>query len=126
MIPCYVVITRSWIMSRRAKTLYFICAILTVVMFVTVVALQAATILADMPKEQSFLVRLLAFPILLSGVLGTATLSVAMWYHWFGYYNDNASGKGFWLLCLIFFGPLASILYYFFPYRWSFRSIVEV
>jgi hypothetical protein len=112
-------------MSTRAKTLYLICAILTAAMFLTIVALQAAMILADMPVEKSFFVRLLAFPILLSGVFGTATLWVAMWYHWFGYYEDSALCKGLWLVCFILFGPLASIFYYFFPYRWSFRSILE-
>jgi hypothetical protein len=124
-IPCYVFITRAWIMSTRAKTLYLICAILTAAMFLTIVALQAAMIFADVPLEQSIVVRVLAFPILLSGVFGTATLWVAMWYHWFGYNKDSELSKGFWLVCFILFGPLASIFYYFFPYRWSFRSILE-
>ena len=124
MIPCYVFISRSWIISTRAKRLYLICTILTAVMFVTIFALQAAMILADIPVEQSLVVRTLAFLILLSGAFGTATLWVAMWYHWFGYNRDSEMSKSFWLSGFIFFGPLASIFYYFFPYRRSLHSIL--
>ena len=106
-------------MSARAKTLYLICAILTAVMLVTVVALQAAMIFADRPVEQSFAFRALAFLILLPCAFGTATLLVAMWYHWYGYNNDGVLSKSFWFLCFIFLGPLGSIFYYVFPYRWS-------
>ena len=66
------------------------------------------------------MVRTLAFLILLSGAFGTATLWVAMWYHWFGYNRDSEMSKSFWLSGFIFFGPLASIFYYFFPYRAEF------
>jgi hypothetical protein len=124
-IPCYVFITRSWIMSTRAKTLYLICALSLPLCSFTIVALHAAMIFADVPLERSFVVRVVALPILLSGVFGTATLWVVMWYHWFGYNKDSELSKGFWLVCFILFGPLASIFYYFFPYRWSFRSILE-
>jgi hypothetical protein len=95
MIPCYVFITRSWIISPRAKLLYLICAILTAVMFVTIIALQAAMIFADAPVEQSLVVRTLAFLILLSGAFGTATLWVGMWYHWYGYNKDGLLSKSF-------------------------------
>ena len=125
MIPCYVFITRSWIISPRAKRLYLICAILTAVMLVTIIALQTAMILADTLVEQSLVVRTLAFLILISGIFGTATLWVAMWYHWYGYNRGGLLSKSFWFLSLLFFGPLAAIFYYFFPYRWSFRSILE-
>jgi L,D-peptidoglycan transpeptidase YkuD (ErfK/YbiS/YcfS/YnhG family) len=77
-------------------------------------------IFAEVPVERSFAVRVLALLILLPSAFATATLWVAMWYHWYGYNEDGVLSKGFWFLCFIFLGPLASIFYYFFPYRWSF------
>ena len=57
--------------------------------------------------------RLLLWP----GVLGTALLSIAMWYFWFGFDHSGWLKKALWFLPLYFFLPVGPALYYFLVYR---------
>jgi len=58
-------------------------------------------------------VRLLLWP----GILGTATLSVAMWYFWFSFDDSSWIKKAIWFFPLYFLLALGPALYYFFVYR---------
>lgn len=58
----------------------------------------------------------IARAVLLPGVLGTATLSIAMWYFWFNFDKSSWVRKAFWALPLYFLLPIGPALYYFFVY----------
>ncbi|PYV65010.1 MAG: hypothetical protein DMG97_33340 [Acidobacteria bacterium] len=57
--------------------------------------------------------------MLLPGILGTAILTVAMWYFWFGFDKSPWIRKAFWFPPLYFLLPIGPALYYFFVYRRS-------
>jgi hypothetical protein len=98
-------------MSHRAKVLYLICAILTLSMFGTVLAVNGAVAAGRQLREHSYVLRAIKFLIVLPGSFATATIWVAMWYHWYGYNNDGVLSKSFWFLCLVLLGPIASTFY---------------
>lgn len=89
-------------------------------MVVALVGIHSILLFGATPGEHSFLIRALEFLIVLPGIVATATIWVAMWYHWYGYNKDSFFSKAFWFLALFYFGPIAALFYYFFPYRWNF------
>ena len=82
----YLPIAKGWIVSPLASRLYLVCALLAIALFGTLVAVNAAMVassirsLAGAPTAVS-MVKVLLFP----EVLGTAALSIAMWYFWFSF-----------------------------------------
>jgi hypothetical protein len=58
----------------------------------------------------------IARSVLLPGVLGSAVLSVAMWYFWFNFDTSSWIKKALWAIPLYFLGPIGPALYYFFVY----------
>jgi hypothetical protein len=59
------------------------------------------------------IVRLLRWP----GILGTAVLSIAMWYFWYGFDNSGWLKKAIWFLPLYFLLAIGPAFDYFFVYR---------
>jgi hypothetical protein len=64
-------------------------------------------------RTAGFIVRLLLWP----GIVGTALLSIAMWYFWLSFDNSGWWKKAIWFLPLYFLLPFGPALYYFFVYR---------
>ena len=60
----------------------------------------------------SLIVRLLFWP----GILGTALLSIAMWYFWYGFDHSGWLKKAIWFLPLYFLLAIGPAFYYFFVY----------
>jgi hypothetical protein len=61
--------------------------------------------------------RLVALP----GVVGSATLWVAMWYFWFNFDASKPLKRFFWFIALLLGVPLGTLLYYAVVYRKSSR-----
>jgi hypothetical protein len=61
------------------------------------------------------LVRILLWP----GILGTATLAVAMWYFWYSFDRSSWMARSLWFVVLILGLALGPLIYYFFAYRRS-------
>ena len=86
----------------------------------TIIAIDAAAaILGRAAMEQSYVVRSLELIVIFPGIFATATIWLAMGYHWFGYNNGSFLSKAFWF-CLFGLGPLAAVYYYFLSYRRNF------
>ena len=114
----YLPITRGWIISRAARRIYFVCALAAFSLFGVFFASLAALGAAGVPSLEAFpsaalLVRILLWP----GIMGTAALSVAMWYFWFGFDNSGWLRKAFWFVPLYMFLAIGPAFYYFFVYR---------
>lgn len=122
MIPRNVIITRSWIVSTRARSVYLICIIFVFAMVVGLVGIRSILVFGAAQGKHSFMIRALEFLIVLPGMVATAMIWVAMWYHWYGYNKDSFFSKAFWFLALFYLGPIAALVYYFFPYRWNFTG----
>jgi hypothetical protein len=60
---------------------------------------------------------LVARVILWPAILGTALLTIAMWYFWFSFDNSGWLRKALWFLPLYFLLGVGPALYYFFVYR---------
>jgi hypothetical protein len=58
----------------------------------------------------------IARSLLLPGVLGSAALTVAMWYFWFNFDKSSWTRKALWTIPLYFLVPIGPALYYFFVY----------
>jgi len=114
----YLPITKTWIVSLTARRVYFVCALAALSLFGVLIASIAALMTSGpTPLEglaaAGFIVRLLLWP----GVLGTAVLSIAMWYFWFGFDDSGWLKKTIWFLPLYFLLPIGPVFYYFFVYR---------
>jgi hypothetical protein len=102
----YLPINKDWIVSPIARRIYFICALLAIALFGTLFSAIAALIasgtrsFADVPAAM-FDVKALVLP----EVLGTAVLSVAMWYFWFSFDRASWVRKALWLPPLYTFYP---------------------
>jgi hypothetical protein len=111
-------IKKSWIVSRTARRVYFVCALAALSFFGVLVASVAACRASsnaspDGIRTAGFIVRVLLWP----GIVGTAALSIAMWYFWLGFGNSGWLKKAIWFLPLYFLIPFGPALYYFFVYR---------
>jgi hypothetical protein len=116
----YLPITKNWIISRAARTLYLACALLAFAFFGALFAISLAMAFSGVRSLSPFPPALvIAKAVLLPGVLGTATLTVAMWYFWLTYDKSSWLRKAFWFLPLYFLVPIGPALYYFFVYRRS-------
>jgi hypothetical protein len=114
----YLPITKAWIVSGTARRLYFVCALGAFSFFGGFIAIRAAMGASgvsslDVSPAAGLLVRVLLFP----SILGTALLSVAMWYFWFAFDNSGWLRKAFWFLPLYLSSQSALFAIYFFVYR---------
>jgi len=114
----YLPITKNWIVSQVAQRVYFVCAVLALALFGAILATRAAMAADSAPSlvvspAAAFLIRVLLFP----SVLGTAVLSIAMWYFWLNFDQSSSLKKMLWLLPLYLFLGVGPALYYFFVYR---------
>jgi len=114
----YLPIKKTWIISRTARRVYFVCALAALSFFgVLVGSLTAFRVSGHATPEgiatAGFVVRLLLWP----GLVGTALLSVAMWYFWLGFDNSGWLKKAIWFVPLYFLLPFGPVFYYFFVYR---------
>jgi hypothetical protein len=122
----YLPITKAWIVSPLARRIYLVCALLAVALFGTLVAVSAAMVasgvrsLASAPAAVS-IVKVLILP----EVIGTAALSVAMWYFWFTFDRTSWVRKACWFPPLYFLPTMGPALYYFFVYRRSTAALEE-
>jgi hypothetical protein len=113
----YLPITKTWIISRSARAIYLACAVLACMLFGALIAIWLAMGFSGVNSLSAFPLALsIARAVLLPGVLGTATLSIAMWYFWFNFDNASWGRKAFWALPLYFLLPIGPALYYFFVY----------
>ena len=99
----YLPIKKTWIISRVARRVYFVCALAAFSFFGVLVASVAAFRASGHASPEGieiavFIVRLLLWP----GLIGTALLSVAMWYFWLGFDNSGWLKRRFGLFRCIF------------------------
>jgi len=113
----YLPITKSWIISRTARAIYFVCALLAATLFGALFATRSAMVFAGVPSLGSFpAVAAIVRAILLPGICGAALLSVAMWYFWFTFDGSSWGKKALWFFPLYFVLALGPALYFFFVY----------
>ena len=109
-------ITRSWIVSARARQVYLVCAILALALSATLIGTSAARTAAKatrLPEKASSVLSIVLIP----EVFGAALLWGAMLYFWFGFDKSGWISKAFWIVCLGLFLPFFWALYYFVVYR---------
>ena len=116
----YFPITKSWIVSRAARAVHLVCALLAFALFGALFAIVLAMSFSEVRSLSPFPLAMgIARVVLLPGILGTAILTVAMWYFWFGFDKSPWIRKAFWFLPLYFLLPIGPAFYYFFVYRCS-------
>jgi hypothetical protein len=114
----YLPIKKAWIISSAARRVYFVCALAALSLFGGVMGSGAALGASGVHTFEGFptiglMLRLLLWP----GILGTALLSIAMWYFWFGFDKSGWLKKAIWFLPLYFLLAIGPAFYYFFVYR---------
>ena len=107
----YYYINKEWMLSGTAQRIYRVAASLSLAFFFVLVALR---FVGEIPDALLPVVK----PLLLAGVLGTATTMVAMEYFLFGFDSSSASKKALWF-CVMAFPPLGPALYCFIVYSRS-------
>jgi hypothetical protein len=116
----YLPITETWIVSRTARRVYFVCALAALSFLGVIIASTAALTASDLAGFQGFpiassMVRLLLWP----GVFGAALLWIAMSYFWFSFDDSGWLKKALWFLPLYLALPVGPVFYYFVVYRRS-------
>jgi hypothetical protein len=107
----YYYINKEWMVSGTARRIYRVAASLSLALFFMLVAVR---FVGAIPEALLPVVKVL----LLAGVLGAATTTVAMEYFLFGFDNSSALKKVFWF-CVMLFPPLGPALYCFIVYSRS-------
>ena len=105
----YLPITKSWIISRTARAIYLTCAVLACTLFGALIAILLAMGFSGVNSLSAFPLALSVppgFPSVLPGALGSATLSIAMWYFWFNFDKSSWARKAFWFLPLYLLLPI--------------------
>jgi hypothetical protein len=114
----YLPISRGWIISRTARRIYFACALAAFSLFGVWVASLTALRTAGVSSLDAFPAAALVIQVLLwPGIVGTALLSIAMWYFWFEFDNSAWLRKALWFLPLYLFLAIGPAFYYFRVYR---------
>jgi hypothetical protein len=112
----YLPLTKAWIISKPAKYVYLLASVLALALFAFVIAMFFAyEFLGREAVRGSSAFALLNTAIVLPGVLASALIWVAMWYHWFQYYRPDGS-RGISFVLLLALGWLGAALYFFFVY----------
>lgn len=107
----YEYINRQWVVSRTARRICRVSAILSVALFF---GLWAVQLKGEIPASIAPVARLL----LLAGVLGYATTMLAMEYFLFRFDNSHALKQLFWF-CVMLVPTLGPALYCFIVYSRS-------
>lgn len=114
----YLPISKEWIISDTARRVYFVCAVAAFSLFggilASTMAMQASGITS---LEGSPIAALTVRVVLWPGILGTAVLSIAMWYFWFTFDKSSWLKKACWFVPLYFLLRIGPSLYYFLVYR---------
>jgi len=108
-------IKRTWILSGAAGRLYFVCSIAAFSFFVFVVALVLSDALMG-PLAAGRVTRLVLQAIFTTGVLGVATLYIAMLICVLKFDRESVAG-GLFIPVIVLFGPIGALIYYFARYR---------
>lgn len=111
----YYYINREWIVSESAQRVYRVAAYLSLMLFFLVVFLSIQLQIAS--KISTVLIPAIKL-LLLAGILGAATTTVAMEYFLFGFDTSSAWKKLLWF-CVMIVPPLGPALYYFVIYSRS-------
>jgi len=114
-------ISRTWMVSRPARRVYLVCALLALALSGTLMGTRAAQSVIGsrtLPPATAIVLRLALIP----EVIGSALLWVAMLYFWFNFDQSSWLKRALWFPFLFFFIPFALALYYFFVYRKWTRS----
>ena len=109
-------IPRTWMVSRAARRVYLVCAVLALALSGTLVGTRAAQSVIGsrtLPPTTALVLRLALIP----EVIGSALLWVAMLYFWFGFDQSSWLKRALWFPFLFFFVPVALALYYLLVYR---------
>jgi hypothetical protein len=107
-------ISRTWLFSRTARRVYFLCALADLALLGTRMGIGAALAAAgasELSRDAAMIVRTLLFP----AVVGSAVLFVGMSYCWLGI-GGSYKKKVLWFI----FAPLFLLsmpVYYFVYYR---------
>jgi len=110
-------ITRSWMLSRRARRVYTVCAVLNLIFLGTVIGTRAAQSFANVTNLPP-LTDALFTVVWIPGIAATALLWVAMFYFWFGFDQSHWLARALWFVGLYVLWPLGGpALYCFFVYR---------
>lgn len=110
----YVTISRSWLFSRTAQRVYFLCALLNLALLATrvgIVAAMAAGGVSTLPPIAALLMRGFLYP----EIVGSAVLFVGMSYCWLGF-DGSYKKKLLWIVFVKFY-LITSLIYYFAVYR---------
>src|SRR4030088_2121657 len=98
----YVSISRSWLFSRAAQRVYFVCVLLDLALLATRIGIIAAVTVARvsmLPPVTLLIVRILLFP----EVVGSALLLVGMSYCWFGFDRARYRSRLLWYVLVSLF-----------------------
>jgi hypothetical protein len=107
----YDLITKEWIISRAARSVYRAAAALSLLLLpVLWVAIQGSSMLAPL--------RPILRPLLFVGVLGMALTGLGMEYFLFRFDESHALKQVFWF-CVMLFAPVGPALYCFLVYSRS-------
>ena len=114
-------INKTWLLSRAAQRAYLVaaCMSLLLLQYFLAVALAEAYFGEEAVHKAGGL-QILSRLVVLPGVIGFATLLVAMWYFWFNFDDSSSNKRVLWFLVLALI-PLGAIVYYAAVYRKSSR-----
>lgn len=110
----------SWIASPSARKFYSMCALLAIFCWLGVlIPTNVAVKLAGHTLYEFPLLALTLRTVMFIGVLGAATVWIAMWYFWVQYHDGNTVSKALWFVVFVLLGPVAALIYFAFVYRRS-------
>jgi hypothetical protein len=112
-------ITDNWLISARAKRVYITSALLTVVYFGLLIAIELGATLGGGSLQHSHFVVIFLKILLIPCVLGMAVMYVGMSYFWIRCHGNERTSKVPWLPILLGLGPIGSLLYFAFFYLHS-------
>jgi hypothetical protein len=105
-------VSDSWLISRIAKKVYVVSALLTLYVVCLLSTILLATIFAEGTLVQSPLLASVLKVLLLPGVFGTALLWIGMIYFWYQHHPNDGMSKPLWAAALWIFGPVGALLYF--------------
>lgn len=114
-----VAIPRSWLMSRRARRCYFLCAIGSVLLLFDVFGIAAANVFLQ-SGNLAVLFAVVALPL----TIAAALLWVAMAYFWLTVDIRQRGAGPVWAITFLL-GWFGAVLYYAVRYRPVSRKLVE-
>ena len=98
----YEYINKEWIISRTARRVYRLAAILSLVLFLIMVA----QLVGEVPSVLGPVLK----PLLLAGILGAGITAVGMEFYLFRFDDSHPLKQIFWF-CVMLFVPLGPALY---------------